>query len=74
MSAKRLTDQIPMASMAVSEGFARAIPEFQGGEGGGDMDTGAERLSIAPLRLGVSRRMAPGGGLGAYPASSPSET
>jgi hypothetical protein len=36
--------------MALSEGFA-AASRGHGGEGGGDMDAGAERLSVAPLRL-----------------------
>jgi len=44
--------------MAVSEGFATGDLPFQGGEGGGDMDAGAERLSVAPLRPGA-RRVAP---------------
>jgi hypothetical protein len=36
--------------MALSEGSQRP-PRGHGGEGGGDMDAGAERLSVAPLRL-----------------------
>jgi len=36
--------------MAISEGSQRAS-RSHGGEGGGDTDAGAERLSVAPLRL-----------------------
>ncbi len=36
--------------MTITEGTRRAS-RVHGGEGGGDMDAGAERLSVAPLRL-----------------------